>query len=72
MVARSGMNNPQQTALYVYRPGGFQPLNLGNPVAGLSLLDCPDSGTRNIVYGLSTQTVYGLEELRSTFTRWHG
>ena len=60
VVARSGMNNPQQTALYVYRPGGFQPLNLGNPVAGSLYLTALTLGTRNIVYGLSTQTVYGL------------
>lgn len=60
VVARSGMNNPQQTALYVYRPGVFQPLNLGNPVAGSLYLTALTLGTRNIVYGLSTQTVCGL------------
>jgi hypothetical protein len=61
VVARSGMNNPKQTALYVYSPGGFQPINLGNPVAGSLYLTALTLGTRNIVYGLSTQTVYGLE-----------
>jgi hypothetical protein len=60
VVARSGMNDPKQTALYIYGPGGFQPINLGNPVAGSHYLTALTLGTRNTVYGMSTQTVYGL------------
>ena len=61
VVARSGMNDPKRTALYIYRPGGLQPINLGNPIAGALYLTALALGTRNTIYGMSTQTVYGLE-----------
>lgn len=60
VVALSGMNDPRRTALYIYRPGGLQPINLGNPVAGSLYLTALTLGTGNTVYGMSTQIVYGL------------
>ena len=60
VVARSGIDNPKQTALWIYGPGGFVPINLGNPVAGSVYLTALTSGTGNTVYGMSAQTVYGL------------
>jgi hypothetical protein len=60
VVARSGIDDPKQTALWIYSAGGSPPVNLGNPVAGSLYLNGLTLGTRNTVYGMSAQTVYGL------------
>jgi len=60
VVTRSETADPKQTGLWVYEPGGSQPINLGNPVPGSVCLTALTSGRRNTVYGMSTQTVYGL------------
>lgn len=65
--ARSGMDDPMQTALNVYEPGGSQPINLGAPVAGSLFLTALTSGKRNMVFGLSTQRVYGVERTPVNF-----
>ena len=60
VLARSGIDEAQKTALSIYAPDGSPPVNLGNPVAGSFYLTALTSGTGSTVYGLSTQTVYGL------------
>jgi len=63
VVAHGGKDDPKQTSLWVYEPGGSQPIKLGNPVAGSLYLTALTSGTRNIIYGMSTQATYGLERI---------
>jgi len=60
VVAQSGIVDPEQTALWVFEPGGAQPINLGNPVLGSLYLTALTSGTGSTVYGMSAQNVYGL------------
>ena len=60
VLARSGIDDAQKTALSIYGPDGSPPANLGNPVPGSFYLTALTSGKDNTVYGLSTQTVYGL------------
>ncbi len=60
VLARSGIDDAQKTALSIYAPDGSPPVDLGNPVPGSYYLTALTSSRDNAVYGLSTQTVYGL------------
>lgn len=59
-LARSGVDDPENSSLLIFEPGANKPISLGNPLPGSHFLTALTVASNNHVYGLATKVVYGL------------